>query len=211
MFLDRLTGLLETAGLSKVKSTGAVASRRPPAMLVAEDVTDIPSYVVSFNVAPTVAMDIVDIFPVVNHVLRIKRIVIVNPGSATGAATIDIALGQVTNVGSGGAAGTVLPLDNGGRATGVTGGPDSAAGITARTGDTTQAPGFSAVYSPLSSITVPAAAAGFTPLTVYDSRIGQVKSITTSGGSLGISLRIPAVGAGATGFRGYVEFTVDDA
>ena len=50
------------------------------------------------------------------------------------------------------------------------------------------------------------------PLTVYDARDPRFKVLTVSGGSpLVIVLRIAAVGAGATGFRGYAELTVSDS
>lgn len=200
------------AGVSKVQSSGVVAAARDGGARVVGDHQDIPSYVVSFIVAPTVAMDVVDLFLSTGKILRLRRIVLVNPGSATTPATIDIQLGTVGSAaGSGGAAATVLAVDASARVTGVAGGPDSTVGIVARTGDTTQAAGFVAVYGPVATVTVPGTAAAFTPLTIYDARDERFKALTISSNTNGISLRTPAVGAGAAGFRGYAEFTVDDA
>lgn len=173
--------------------------------------TDIPSYVVNFNVAPTVAMDVVTIQP--TGVGRLRRIVLVNPGSATAAAVVDLSLGVAGGVGTGGTPGTAQIVDQAARLTGVTGGPDPSK-ASVRTGDTGLAGGFIAIYSPLATVSVPATAGGFSPLTVYDARDPRFKALTAfgqSGIALTFVLRIPAVGAGAANFRGYVEFTVTDA
>jgi hypothetical protein len=170
----------------------------------------IPSYVVSFNVAATAAMDVLSVQPGSSgKVVRLRRIVLVNPGNATGAIVVDLSLGTATAFGSGGAVATAAIVDSAARPAGVTGGPDVMA-TASRAGDTSQAAGFSAVYSPLVSVAVPTVAAGFTPLTIYDSRDPGFKPLTVSGTGL-IVLRTPSVGAGATGLRGYAEFTVDDA
>lgn len=209
---------LRPAGTGKVASNGAVAALREAGLLVAPANTDIPSYVVNFNVAPVAAMDIITVFfsAVTPKVLRLRRIVLVNPGNATAAATVDLTLGTATALGSGGGTATARPVDAATRPAGVTGGPDAAAAslpVTVQTGDTTQATGFVALYAPLASVTVPATAGGFSPLPIYDARDPRFKAITYAGtaGTPFPVLRIAAVGAGATGFRGYAEFTVDDA
>lgn|SRR5574341_47495 len=204
------------AGVSSVKNNGTVGLRKEAGVLMAGAYPDNPTYVLPFNVAATVAMDIVSLAPSLSKLVRLKRIVIVNPGSATAAALVDLALGVATAFGSGGAAPNPAALDgaNAPRVGGVTGGPDTQnATGTYHTGDTTQATGFiTGYYSPLVTLSVPAAAAAFTPLTVYDARDPLAKPLTVSTPSGGvIVLRTPAVGAGATGLRGYVEFTLDDA
>lgn len=177
---------------------------------------DIPSYVLSFNVAPVAAMDILEAYVAggISKVVRLRRVVLVNPGNATAAATVDVTLGLATGSGSGGTAPAMVAVDQSSRSSGVTGGPDaSVAGVVVtHLGDTTQATGFTAVYSPLATVSIPATAGGFTPLTIYDARDPPFKGMTVSvGGQVIIVLRIAAVGAGATGFRGYAEFTVTDA
>lgn len=203
------------AGVSSVRSDGRFTQRREGAVYVAGMHSDIASYVVGFNVAATVAMDIISLTSGSSlKILRLRRIVLVNPGSATAAALVDLQLGFAGALGSGGAVPTARPNDPHSRQTGVTGGPDPGAGTSAtvHTGDTTQAVSFVAGgYDPLVTVSVPAAAAGFTPQVIYDARDNLYKPMTAinTGGS--IVLRTPAVGPGAANLRGYVEFTCDDA
>jgi hypothetical protein len=163
-------------------------------------------------------MDVLLLAAPTGKVLRLRRIVIVNPGSATSAIVVDLQLAASNSAGSGGTdiGANVKAVDPAGRPAGVTGGPDAAfnsmSAYLARSGDTTQATVTSLLYSPLASISVPTVAGGFTPLTVYDARDLAFKPVTVVRPDLpSVVLRIPSVGAGATGFRGYAEFTVDDA
>lgn len=199
-------------GVNTVKSDGRQAARHDASLHTVEGEPDAVSRVVNFSVNATAALDIVTIGPsiVANKVLRLRRIVLVNPGSATAAIVVDLQLGTASSVGSGGSAVSAQPLDQGNRALGVTGGPDGTA-LECRIGDTTQATGFVAVYSPLVSVSVPAAAGGFTPQVIYDARDPRCKPLTVASGQVAVVLRTPAIGAGATALRGYAEYTVDDA
>lgn len=179
----------------------------------------IPSFTYSlpFSVAATAALDVFSLQAPANKVLRIRRIVLVNPGTATAAALVDAALGVATAVGSGGAAGTPQPLDQGGPRSGGTGTPAFKGGATpafsgvARVGDTVQAAGFVATHNPVDTISVPAAAgAGPAVMQVYPLTDDPTMETVSVYGSLVAVLRIPAVGAGAANLRGYVEFTVSD-
>ena len=212
-----------TTGVNTVKNAGTNGSVRNAAVYTAQEPTDHPSFVLSFNVSAVNATDIFSLPYQTNHVVRLRRIVLVNPGSATAATTVDLQLGVAQTSGSGGAScsSSTAPADNtantsnGNRAGGVTGGPDPQAGSagwtgSCRIGDTTQATSFLAIYNTLVTVSVPSTAGGFTPIVIYDARDPQFKPITTSG-SVFINLRTPAIGAGATGLRGYAEFTVDDA
>lgn len=198
------------AGVNTVRSDGRTAARHEAALQMAPHHSDTPSYVVAFNVAATVAMDILTLSAPANKVLRLRRVVIVNPGSATAAILVDLALGIATAVGSGGAAATANLLDGDARVVGVTGGPDAAFTGTCRSGDTVQATGFVGLYSPLDTLSVPAAAGATGPFTVYTIPDGVCKPLTVASAQF-IVLRTPAVGAGAANLRGYAEFTVDDA
>jgi hypothetical protein len=201
--------------LGSVRSDGSTAARKEEALPVIHTACDCPTYTLSFSVAATAALDIFSLVAGTNKVLRVRKIVLVNPGAATGAIIVDLQLGTAAAVGSAGAAGTPQPVDPVARVAGVSGGPDGAfsgiSGAAARTGDTTQAGSFVATHAPLCSVSVPAAAAGFTPLTIYDSLDPTAKGLTVAGATQPAVLRTPSVGAGATGLRGYVLFTVDDA
>lgn len=190
---------------------------RDAGLIVQQGYTDSPTYVVSFNVAATVAMDIFSVqlgAAFTNRATRLRRIVLVNPGAATAAALVDLVLGTANGIGSGGTVPNALAVDRATRAAGCTGGPDPATIVSAvHVGDTTQAAGVTALYSPLVTVSVPAAAGGFNPLVIYDASDPRVKPVTSYGGGNGsvIVLQTPAVGAGAAGLRGYVEFTVENA
>lgn len=198
------------AGVNKVRSDGTVAARHEAGLQMVQGAVDTPTYVVNFNVAATAALDILTLGAPANKVLRLKRIAVENPGSATAAIIVDLQLGIATAAGSGGAAATPQSLDQMPRVAGVTGGPDPAFAGTARTGDTTQAAGFVAVYNPLQVVSVPAAAGAANPGIIYTPPDLAAKSLTAANGNV-IVFRTPAIGAGATGFRGWAEFTVDDA
>lgn len=207
------------AGVNSVRSDGVNVLRWEAALKVAQYATDTPTYVVSFNVAAPAGMDVFEIAPspiaLGAAVVRLQRIVLVNPGSATAAAVVDLQLGYSGAFGSGGAAviaRSVDPVSVGARAAGVTGGPDSdIPAQNVRVGDTVLSTPFTALYNPLVSVSVPAAAAGFTPQVIYSAANALTKPLIVSGGGAAIVLRIPAVGAGATGFRGYFEFTHEPA
>lgn len=208
------------AGVNSVRSDGSTASSaiQQPPLLVAPGDSDLATYVLPFNVAPVAAMDVFSICSTGSRILRVRRIVLVNPGSATAAAVVDLQLAVAPGgtFGSGGSTPTPQSLDQTLRVAGVTGGPDGApSGGTFHVGDTTQATGIVQVYDPLVTVSVPAAAGGFTPLAIYDERRSPGKTLTGGRNNTGVNnivvLRIPAVGAGATGFRGYVEFTISPA
>lgn len=216
---ERYAGVgLVAANAAALGSGGPMAGLpRAGGVITQQGFTDMPTYVLNFNVAATVAMDIFSMQlgqAFANRALRLRRIVIVNPGSATAAILVDLVLGLANGAwGSGGAAGTPQPVDRAPRAAGCTGGPEAALVGMAHTGDTTQTAGFTAVYSPLVTLSVPAAAAGFTPLVIYDASDPRCKPLTTYGGGNAsiVVLQVPAIGAGAAGLRGYVEFTADNA
>lgn len=200
-------------GASKNSSNGLNAAFRPPGILAAPDTPDKPSYVFNFSIAATANIDIFTLGAAgPDKIIRLRRIVLVNPGSATAAAIVDASLNFASSVGSGGAAATVQSVDQSLRLGGQFGGPDAAYPGTARTGDTTQAGGIVTLYSPLASISVPAAAGAFAAIDLYNAR-DWFKPVTVGGGggpSL-INFRIPSVGAGATALRGFVEFTMETA
>ena len=205
---DSADGLGPPVGVSTVRNTNVGTSKKDAGMFVTPQPSNSPSYVVPFSVVATAALDILTIGPLASGMIRLRRIVLVNPGSATGAIVVDLVLGIATSVGSGGAAATVAVLDGVSHPTGYLGGPD--AGSSARTGDTTQATGFVNMYNPLISVSVPATAGGFTPQTIYDARDPLMKCVMAVPSWM-IVLRTPIVGPGATGLRGYAEFTVDPA
>lgn len=206
---------LKTVGVGNVGSRGLGSNLfRGKPLYIQHEPTDHASYVLSFSVAATAALDVFSLYAAAStsfKVVRLRRIVLVNPGSATAATVVDLQLGTAGTIGSGGAATAPTFVDRDGRQLGTTGGPDAAVPLgTYRTGDTTQATGYLAAYNPLVSVSVPTTAAGFTPQTIYDARDPQFKPLTVGQSNL-IVLRCPAIGAGATGLRGYAEFTVDDA
>ena len=197
------------AGLGGVYSHSATGNRKDPGQYSVAAPADVASYVVSFNVSVVAALDIFAIGTPDSMVTRLRRIVLVNPGIATGSTTLDLVLGIASGTGSGGSAATVAILDGVAHPAGVFGGPDS--GGTARTGDTSQAGGFTAMYNPLVTVSIPATAGGFTPQVLYDAMDPLMKCVMTMP-RWWIILRAPSsIGAGASGFRGYAEFTIDVA
>lgn len=199
------------AGVNLVRSDGTVAARHEAGLLTSPHHSDAPSFVASFSVAATAALDILTLQAPANKVLRLRRLVVVNPGSATAAIIVDLQLGTATAVGSGGAVVTPVAEDASARPAGVTGGPDAVpAGLVVRQGDTTQAAGFVAQYNPIDVLSVPAAAGATGPFTIYGVADGICKPPTVANGGV-LVFRTPAIGVGATGLRGFAEFTVDDA
>jgi hypothetical protein len=168
------------------------------------------SYAVSFSVAATAALDIVSLLAPWGKSLRLRRVVLVNPGTATAAAVVDWQLGIATAIGSSGAAATPQPLDAGVSSLLPLQGSTPAFDGTARTGDTTQATGFTATHNPLVSVSVPTTASGGVPQVVYEQTVDQLlEALTVRAGNV-IVLRTASAGAGATGMRGYAEFTIEE-
>lgn len=199
------------AGVNGVKSDGSGAVRSEPGLQVAISPSDDPTYVLPFSHAGTVAADVFSLVSAAGKVLRIRRIVLVNPGSETTAGLASLELGTATAIGSGGATPTPVPYDASARAGGVTGGPDVAFTGVAHTGDTTQAAGYIARPGPLITVAVPAVAGGFTPIELFNGDASRGGKTLTVAQSLLVVLRCSAIGAGATGLQGFVEFTFNNA
>lgn len=170
-----------------------------------------PTYQIPFtSLAPTAAMDLVSVlFPATASVaqwsiIRLRRVVISNPGAQTGAALVTLQVGYAGNaLGSGGTnVANVRPLDQRG------GDPDLVATATAvvHTGDSTGAAGFVQVGS--IPIWVPAAVAVAAPA-IHD--FGgpplMTKAVTVPP-TVALVLRHPGV-AGASALSGYVVITAE--
>lgn len=155
------------------------------------------TYSISFQVAPTAAMDVFSIYPGTGRVIRLRRLVIDNPGAQTTAALVTVQLGFASGVqGTGGAA--VSP-----RVLGIAD-SDPASGVVARSGDTTVSASFTQVID--LHVWVPAAAAATLPI-AYDFDGAAWKGFGTS--SLqgpGMVLRHPGAAGGAN-FSGHAIFT----
>jgi hypothetical protein len=171
----------------------------PGAALVQRHNSDKPGYVVNFNEAPTVALQLAVIESGTVRRTRLRRVVITSPGLQTAAGLIVLQLLRTTTASSAGTAVVPPPLDQ----------QDTAFSGIARRSPTA---GTEAAVLYEFAIFVPAAVADFLPK-VFDfggpSGILRDPSISI-GAANGLALKHPG-SAGAAGFRGYIEFTEEDA
>lgn len=154
----------------------------------------VKTYSIPFNVAATSAADLVAIESGATKRARITRIVFTNPGQATAATLAVVQLLRTSPAGSGGVVSALPhdPID-----TAYTGTVRSGVGVGG---------GAGAVLKEF-PIWVPTATGAFQPQ-IYDFPDGGPDDdapTTASGTNNGLALRVN-VGAGATGFRGFVEF-----
>jgi hypothetical protein len=158
--------------------------------------SDRPSYVVNFNVNPTVTMDMFAIECGPSKYVRLERIVIDNVGMLTTAGMLALALIRTTVSGAGSLV-TPVGLDEGDPPfTGLCRSGNSAANL-----------GTAGVTIAMYNMWIPAAVGPMTPLVLEMGGQGQVykQPLIKTGVNNGISLRNPG-GAGGAGFCGYAVF-----
>ena len=171
-----------------------------------EQNSDKRTYCVPFSLAPTVAMDLVSLQVRPLLVLRVRRITIDEPGAQTAAGVVVLQYGYASALGTGGVVATAGNYGIGDNDVAFSQLPG---GGVVRVGDTTVATGF--VRQGDLHIYVPGAlAAGSEGNAVRFGHDGA-KAPSIRGGDVLADvwvLRHPGV-AGAAGFAGYVEFTVE--
>lgn len=169
-----------------------------------------PTYQIPFSgLAATVAMDLVSLLPPTNanyDTIRLRRVVISNPGAQTGAALVTLQVGYAgAALGSGGTnVANVRALDQTG------GDPDLVAGVLGivHTGDSTPAASFVQLAS--IPIWVPAAVAVATPAVFDFGGPPLMMKCPTVAGAVALALKHPGA-AGASALSGYIVVTADPA
>lgn len=182
--------------LSDGTNTGKVSTKN--AQFVAHQNSDKATYTVSFNVSPTASTDLFAIESGASKIVRIRRIVITNPGAQTAAGLRSLQLMRTTAAGVGSAV-TPAPDDT----------TDAAYSGLARSGNTGANLGTAGTVLRTIPIFVPAALAAATPFIIDFGADGtQATKCPTgiAGAANGISLRDPGAAGGVT-ICGYVEFT----
>lgn len=154
------------------------------------------TYVVNFNASPTTEMDLVSIQPAAGYYMYLRRLVITNVGSQTTAGLVTVQLRTVSGMGSGGSAASVLRLD---RSVDVFG-----ALASYRNYDTT--PATLSENQQQIEVYVPSAAAAMVPISIDFCLIGQ--KCPRYNNVFQMALTHPGA-AGAAGFSGFIEFTVE--
>lgn len=179
-------------------TTGLLAdvNSRKALLSAAEDVTT-PSYLASVSgQANTTSSDVIAIESGPTLVTRIRRIVILQPGTQT---TAGLRLIQLVRTTTAGVAGTIVPPVMDPQA------GDAPFSGTVRAKPTTQ--GAGGVVLLTIPVFVPAALAAFAPLIVDMDAVGLAKSVTIPVGTAnGVALRDPGAAGGAN-LAAFVVFT----
>lgn len=175
----------------------ANAARPPSAVEIANAGSVKRTYSIAFSVAPTAAMDIVSVQPPAGTMVRVRRIVITNPGAQTSAGLVTLTVGYAAAAGTGGTAATAQSY-------GV-GDGDAAAGSTMRAGDTTGLATANRLHS--WHVWVPGTAADAQPIVLDYDGLRKPPTINGSTASADVFVIRHPGAAGAAGFSGFVEFT----
>lgn len=161
--------------------------------------SDKPTYTVAFNLNPAAVMNLLIVESGPTKKVRLRRLVISNPGLQTAAGIVSLQLLRTTTAGS---TGVVTPT--------VLDPSDSAfSGIVRRQG--TSGTDGAVIYENI-PVFVPAAVGAAAPLVIeFGGSDGVFKDVCgIPGATNGLCLRHPGA-AGAVGFMGWLEFTEEDA